>query len=87
MTQKQLTRLRQDLLRLYEDYAQYMRPDEQQAVTTIREFIYEQTDNDVCTWCGKPIELEGTGLWEDPELQGADNRRYCIDSPNYRHAT
>lgn len=44
MTETQLAKLREDLLRLYEAHHDQMTPNEEGAITQIRDFIHDQMD-------------------------------------------
>ena len=44
MTYRQLTKLREDLLKLYEQHHDQMTSAEENAITVVREFIYLEQD-------------------------------------------
>ena len=39
-----------------------------------------------CRFCGIVIVQEESGLYEDPDYEDADNRRYCDEAPDHLHA-
>jgi len=49
------------------------------------ELIDDFTPATECAHCGLVIEQDDTDIWEDPDYEDADNRRYCDESPDHQH--